>query len=125
VRFAKVLVFNLRVPGAHAFRVGRFGGLVHNQCEVTEGIDEFTGKSGKKYVGQSGNIPRRLGEHARLGKLPDGNTVSTTEVLGGKTAREIAEQKRIDALGGTKGGNVENKINPIGLRRQHLLRGGK
>jgi hypothetical protein len=37
VRFAKVLVFNLRVPGAHAFRVGRFGGLVHNQCGAGKG----------------------------------------------------------------------------------------
>ncbi|MCP4035841.1 MAG: GIY-YIG nuclease family protein, partial [bacterium] len=80
--------------------------------KVGEGIYEFTGQSGKKYVGQSGDVPRRIGEHARSGKLPDENPVSTTGVPGGKTAREIAEQQRIDALGGI--GNLENKVNPIG-----------
>jgi hypothetical protein len=35
------LVFNLRVPGANAFRVGRFGGLVHNQCGGAKGGDKF------------------------------------------------------------------------------------
>ena len=90
---------------------------------VTQGICESAARSGQKYVGQSGNIPRRIGEHARSGKLPKGNPVSTTEVLGGRTAREIAEQRRIDALGGID--NLENKINPIGPKRQHLLDGGK
>ncbi|MES1165653.1 MAG: RHS repeat-associated core domain-containing protein, partial [Verrucomicrobiota bacterium] len=85
-----------------------------------EGIYEFTGQSGKKYVGQSGNIPKRLQQHTRSGKLPKGASVTTKEVQGGKTAREIAEQKRIDELGGI--GNLENKVNPIGPNRQHLLK---
>src|SRR5262249_1082063 len=62
--------------------------------EVKEGIYEFKSASGKCYVGQSCDIPRRLEEHMRSGKLLPGDvgTVKTTEVLGGKTAREVAEQ---------------------------------
>jgi RHS repeat-associated protein len=88
---------------------------------ATEGIYEFTGRTGRTYVGQSGNIPRRTAQHSRSGKLPPGNEPSTAEVLGGKTAREIAEQQRIDELGGIAGGNLENQVNPIGPRRQHLI----
>lgn len=58
-------------------------------------------------------------EHARSGKLPEGAEVTTREVLGGKTAREVAEQTRINELGGIK--NLENKVNPIGPSRQHLM----
>lgn len=49
----------------------------------------------------SGNISRRLVQHVRSGKLAaaDMTAVSRTEVLGGKTAREIAEQRRINELG--------------------------
>jgi hypothetical protein len=47
-------------------------------------------------------------------------------VLGGKTAREIAEQKRLKAvvreLGGKDLSVVENKKWPIGKAREHLLR---
>ncbi len=55
------------------------------------------------------------------GKLlqADISKVRTTEVLGGKTAREIAEQLRINELGGVK--NLENIRNPIGPARQNLL----
>jgi hypothetical protein len=49
----------------------------------------------------------------------DLSTVKKTEVLGGKTAREIAEQLRINILGGID--KLENKVNPIGPARQHLL----
>jgi hypothetical protein len=41
------------------------------------------------------------------------------EVLGGKTARAVAEQQRINELGGIKG--LENEVNPIGPTRQHLM----
>jgi hypothetical protein len=85
----------------------------------TEGIYEFAGKSGKNYVGQSGNIPSRLSQHLKSGKLSPRNSVTTTEVLGGKTAREIAEQVRINQLGGIQ--NLENIRNPIGATRQWLL----
>jgi RHS repeat-associated protein len=89
--------------------------------KVEEGIYEFTATSEKVYVGQSGNISQRLLQHVRSGKLAasDVTSVSRTEVLGGKTAREIAEQRRINQLGGIV--NLENKVNPIGPARLHLL----
>jgi RHS repeat-associated protein len=87
-----------------------------------EGIYEFKGKSGKDYVGQSSDIDRRLSEHARTGKLPkeSADMVTRTEVKGGKTTREVAEQKRIDEKGGIR--ELENKVNPIGPKRRELLK---
>ena len=86
-----------------------------------EGIYEFPATSGKTYVGQSGQITGRIGQHMRSGKLAasDATRVGRTEVLGGKTAREVAEQMRIDELGGIE--NLENKVNPIGAKRRNLL----
>jgi len=46
--------------------------------------------------------------------------VKTREVLGGKLAREIAAQKRINELGGIR--DLQNKRNPIGSARQQLLK---
>lgn len=45
---------------------------------------------------------------------------------GVRTAREIAEQRRVDELGGgirnpDGSKNLENEINPIGLNRCHLM----
>ena len=95
--------------------------LLGSRAAVEKGIYEFTAASGKVYVGQSGNISQRLLQHVRSGKLAaaDMTAVSRTEVLGGKTAREIAEQRRSNQLGGIV--NLENKVNPIGPARQHLL----
>src|SRR5208283_415596 len=78
------------------------------------GIYQFTGKTGKQYIGQSGNIGRRLKQHISQGKLPKSNacTANGTDVPGGKAAREIEEQKRLNQLGGP--GNTENQRNPIG-----------
>ncbi len=86
-----------------------------------EGIYEFPAASGRTYVGQSGSISTRIGQHLRSGKLvaSDATQVARTEVLGGKTAREVAEQMRINDLGGIE--NLENKVNPIGKRRESLL----
>jgi RHS repeat-associated protein len=101
----------------------RLGGKV--AARATEGIYEFKAASGLTYVGQSSDIPRRLKQHEASGKLLPGTSVKTTEVLGGKTAREIAEQLRIKKLGGIRKSsgarNLENKVNPIGPKRQHLL----
>jgi hypothetical protein len=47
-----------------------------------------------------------------------------TEVQGGKTAREIAEQRRINEITngvGASSPDIANKVNPIGPKRQHLL----
>ena len=104
--------------------IGRGAGLFLGRAQVAEGIYEFTAVSGRTYVGQSGNIAARLEQHIASGKLLSGTPVKTTEVLGGKTAREIAEQLRIDALGGIHQNGVkvlENIRNPIGTLRKDLL----
>jgi RHS repeat-associated protein len=90
---------------------------------VKEGIYEFTAASGRTYVGQSGDIAARIPQHLASGKLLTGDLSSlrVTEVLGGKTQREIVEQLRIDALGGVKSEGLENIRNPIGQARRHLL----
>jgi|HubBroStandDraft_6_1064221.scaffolds.fasta_scaffold50608_2 RHS repeat-associated protein len=80
---------------------------------------------GKTYVGQSGDLPNRLQQHESSGKFPAGTKVSTTEVKGGRTAREVAEHNRIQQLGGVKsrpGSQTSNTRNPIGKARQHLLK---
>lgn len=95
-----------------------------NKKQVVEGIYEFTAASGLTYVGQSSNIAARLEQHIASGKLLPNTPVKTTEVLGGKTNREVAEQLRINSLGGIYQNGVkvlENVRNPIGPARQHLL----
>ena len=96
-------------------------GVAAESEAANEGIYEFASSSSKTYVGQSGDIATRLDQHLTSGKLlpEDLGTVQTTEVLGGKTAREVAEQLRINQLGGVQ--NLENIRNPIGPARQYLL----
>jgi hypothetical protein len=96
-------------------------GFVAPETVANEGIYEFTSFSGKTYVGQSGDIAARIGQHVYSGMLlpEDLSSVQTTEVLGGKTAREVAEQLRINQLGGVQ--NLQNIRNPIGPARRHLL----
>ena len=86
---------------------------------VKEGIYEFVATSGKTYVGQSVNIEARLTQHIAAERLAKETVVTTTEVLGGKTAREIAEQMRINTLGGVE--FLENIRNPIGEARKYLM----
>lgn len=92
---------------------------------VKEGIYEFTDTMGKKYVGQSKNISRRLKAHIKSGKLDPKQSVKTTKVSGGKTAREIAEHKRIQQITGgvpaRRSNVVSNQVDPIGPNRRHLL----
>ena len=91
-----------------------------------EGRYEFPDQAagGTRYVGQSKSISRRLREHEGAGRLQPG-TETTTEVLGGKTAREISEHKRIQEVTGgvpaSQSDKVSNKVDPIGPKRQHLL----
>jgi RHS repeat-associated protein len=99
---------------------------VAKQPGVYVGIYEFIAASGLRYVGQSENIPARILQHIASGKLLERNlsTLRTTEVLLNKTGREIAEQLRINELGGIiKNGvkNLENIRNPIGPARSYLL----
>jgi hypothetical protein len=92
------------------------------------GIYEFSDGTagGVPYVGQSGNIARRLGEHEAAGRL--GGTPVVRSVPGGKAAREIAEHNRIQEITGgvpaRQSPNVSNKVDPIGPNRQHLLKNG-
>jgi hypothetical protein len=88
---------------------------------ANEGIYEFVAASGKTYVGQAADIAGRIGRHLATGKLLPANLpgVQTIEVLGGKAAREVAEQLRIIDLGGVQ--KLENIRNPIGPARAHLL----
>ncbi|PYU24736.1 MAG: hypothetical protein DMG30_07850 [Acidobacteria bacterium] len=92
---------------------------------VYEGPDATV--PGRTYVGQSGDIPSRLARHEASGKFAPGTKVSTTEVTGGKTAREVAEHNRIQNLGGVRsrpGSKTSNVRNPIGKKRQNLLKQG-
>jgi RHS repeat-associated protein len=88
--------------------------------EAVEGIYEFVTTNGDLYVGQSGDVASRLNQHVDRGKLHPSSSVGVQPVAGGKTSREIAEQKRINEHGGVS--NLANLRNPIGLRREHLLR---
>jgi RHS repeat-associated protein len=109
----------LAAPAAGLLRSGATAGASEVGVIASEGIYEFTAMSGRTYVGQSGNITRRLAEHVRAGRLAPGTPVRTTEVLGGRTTREVAEQLRINELGGIQ--VLENVRNPIGPNRAHLL----
>ena len=93
---------------------------------VKEGIYEFPDQiaGDVPYVGQSANVPRRLDAHEAAGRYVPG-TETTTEVLGGTTAREVAEHRKIqEHTGGVPAREspaVANKKDPIGPKRQHLL----
>ncbi|TIH27060.1 hypothetical protein [Subtercola vilae] len=73
------------------------------------------------YVGQSNNIDRRLQEHVNRGKFTAEDIAGAERfgVPGGKTAREIAEQLKVDSLGGK--GQLLNVVNPIGDSRLDLM----
>jgi hypothetical protein len=86
---------------------------------ITEGVYEFPDalRPGQTYVGQSDELGARLETHVASGRLKSINDATVQEVKGGKFAREIAEQTRIDELGGIRGGGLSNLRNPIGAKR--------
>lgn len=88
-----------------------------------EGISVIRNAADKVYVGQSGNITSRLGQHVSTGKFTQAevDAAERFEVLGGKTAREIQEQLKLDSFGGRDASGVLNKVNPIGDRRLSLM----
>jgi len=55
-----------------------------------------------------------------------GSPVKTKAVPGGKTAREVVEHKEIQKLTGgvpaKQSPNVSNRVDPIGPKRQNLLK---
>jgi RHS repeat-associated protein len=88
------------------------------------GIYEITTTAGR-YVGETHKFTSRfkngLGIHNSKGVV---QTIKRWAVRGDKSAvttRQIAEQARIDKLGGIK--NLLNKLNPIGPKRKHLMNG--
>ena len=88
-----------------------------------EGIYVIRNAADEVYVGQSGNITSRLGQHVSTGKFTQAevDAAERFEVLGGKTAREIQEQLKLDSFGGRDASGVLNKVNPIGDRRLSLM----
>jgi RHS repeat-associated protein len=93
--------------------------------DAKEGVYSF--KEGEAtYVGQSGDIAKRLRAHELSGKKAPGIEATTTEVSGGKTAREIAEHKQIQEITGgvpaSESPKVTNQRDPIGPNRQQLLK---
>jgi RHS repeat-associated protein len=94
-----------------------------------EGVYEFPDAKapGKTYVGQSGDMPSRLEQHTRSGKLEEGANVKTTPVAGGKTTREVAETDRIKELGGKSsvpGSQTSNQRNPVSDKRMEKIKNG-
>jgi hypothetical protein len=109
-----------RVAAQAAARAVISEGLARGPEAINEGIYVIKAARGT-YVGQSGNIARRLAEHVASGKFTADEVANAerTLVTGGKTAREIAEQLEIDARGGVK--NLINIVNPIGKGRWSLM----
>ena len=87
---------------------------------TNEGIYVINSARGA-YVGQSGNIANRLTGYVSSGRFSQGeiDAAQRIEVFGGKTAREIAEQQKIDELGGVD--SLLNIRNPIGASRFDLM----
>ena len=73
------------------------------------------------YVGQSGNITGRLARHVSDKKFTqvEADAAERLAVGGGKTQREVAEQLKVDEMGGID--NLLNRVNPIGSRRFDLM----
>jgi RHS repeat-associated protein len=119
--YAAMAVFDVTGVGEVGSLALKGGLTIVAKITAKEGIYEFTARTGETYVGQSGNIAARIQQHTSSGFLrkEDVGTLRTTQVLGGKTAREIAEQLRINKLGGID--KLANERNPIGSARQHLL----
>jgi hypothetical protein len=97
-------------------------GAVAADDAANEGIYVIQGARGT-YVGQSGNITARFSQHL----IENGGRFTQAEldaaerigVTSGKTAREIAEQQKIDELGGIDA--LLNIRNPMGSRRFGLM----
>jgi RHS repeat-associated protein len=112
---------SMKLGGAGLLSGGTGAQVAQTSIICTEGVYHFLATSGKIYVGQSGNIAQRLAQHVAEGKLlaKELSNVVSFKVAGGKTAREVAEQRKINELGGI--GNLQNKRNPIGLKRKYLV----
>jgi hypothetical protein len=108
------------VVATSLFGVGEVDAAAGTTEAVNEGV-YVVDSSGGTYVGQSGNIDARLADHVANGKFTQAevNGAQRISVQGGKTAREIVEQRTIDELGGTS--QLLNIRNPIGASRFELM----
>jgi RHS repeat-associated protein len=115
-----VQVFNLEVAHAHTYFVGHSAMLVHNgprnPVRGVPGTYEFpdANNPGKMYVGKAADLADRTGKWMRRGKcktIPGVNPMPGSNDL----QRRIAEQKRINELGGAgrPGSRASNTNNPI------------
>lgn len=118
-----ISVYNFEVEDAHTYFVEDGQGQqtavwVHNTC----GIYEFE-SGGMRYVGQSSNIERRIGQHLgdKLDPADIGSVIMHPMEGASKTEREIAEQLLIGSYGGVSGGRLINIRNPIGPSRIGLM----
>lgn len=78
------------------------------------GIYIFTARSGRKYVGSSVNVSRRLGEHVRKGRVAkwDAERAQVYKMRGStRVQRRYREQQEINRRGGIK--NLDNKVNAM------------
>ncbi len=99
---------------------GKYGpkvAAVLKKIPHSEGVYEFIAASGKKYIGQSKDLYRRIMTHLRKGKLDPGDigSIKTKEMPGSSTIeRKIVEQGKIDKGGGPQPmGPLENQRNSI------------
>jgi RHS repeat-associated protein len=74
-----------------------------------------------KYVGQSGGMSTRLATHASKSRFGAGSAEAADDAIrlsvgGGKTSREVAEQRVLNSWGGPRTEGVLNRVNPVGGR---------
>lgn len=98
--------------------------LPNNIPSKTEGVYiYYNRKLGAHYVGQSGDISKRLQQHINAGNLDpeDLKEVEVIAIAGGKVKREIAEQFIIKYEYGGISDELANKINPLGEQRMDFM----
>jgi RHS repeat-associated protein len=97
-----------------------YGGLPAEDPNAESGIYVVSTPEGD-YVGQAGDITKRLGQHVAKDKFTQEQVDAARRfsVPGTKLDREIAEQTMIDVLGGKR--TLLNNRNPIGDRRCGLM----
>ncbi len=112
--------FGYGVVATSLLGVGEVDAAAGTTETANEGVYVVDSSEGT-YVGQSGNIDARLADHIANGKFSQSEVdgAQRISVQGGRTAREIVEQRTIDEFGGTS--QLLNIRNPIGVSRFELM----
>lgn len=120
--------------------LGKGGKLINTGIKVANNLDNvvdapkgvkgvytITTKSGKKYVGKSKDVAKRLKQHNRSSKFSGADEIAdvkVTEVIGNGVDLAVHEQKTLDNIlqsqkvsEAYKNGAVLNKINAVGPAR--------